>query len=317
VRRLGTFAIGLLVLLAAASPSRGADDAPLRIAVFPMASAVADVEGDWLANAVTDALVKVGRYDVLSRKLLSAVLAEQELNNSDLVDPKTAVKVGRLVGARYIATGSLLSANFEPGFFSKDEFRARAQLQLVEVETGRVVVSDTFLGVRSRLVMRRGETLGKLSAAEREKSFNEVATSIALQFADRVNLLHPLEGYVVKVDGARVAINLGAPSGVKVGQEFLVYEDADPIRDPVTGEVLSTDRRSLARLVVTSVEPKLAWTRVLVTYSSEAKTKVAGETVDLYPPKGFLKPEMSIIQTTLRAAEIQPELDRARRRRGH
>ena len=314
MRFLGTIlAIGLLF-----GGRAGAADAPetMRVAVFPMTSAVADIKPEWLEGAVTNALVKVGRYEVLVRNRLDAVLAEQKLNNSDLVDPKAAQAVGRLVGATYVATGSLLSANFEPGFFSKDQFRARAQLQVIEVETGRVVFSESFLGVRTQLVMRRGETLGRLSAAERERSFAEAADSIAFQFADRVNLLHPLAGYVVKVDGTRVALNLRDGSGVKAGQEYLVYVDDEPIRDPVTGENLATERKALGRVVVTSVEKGLSWARVVVTYSSAAKTKIAGETVDLFPPKGFLRPEMSVVQTAARAAAIEPELERARGRRG-
>jgi hypothetical protein len=315
MRRFAVIALAALMLFA--SPAQAADGSePMRVAVFPMTSAVADIKPEWLEGAVTNALVKVGRYEVLARTRLDAVLAEQKLNNSDLVDPKAAQAVGRLLGATYVATGSLLSANFEPGFFSKDQFRARAHLQVIEVETGRVVVSESILGVRKQLVMRRGETLGKLSAAEREQSFAEVADSIAFQFADRVNLLHPLAGYIVKVDGARIALNLGEDSGVKPGQEYLVYVDAEPIRDPVTGETLATDRKALGRLVVTSVEKRLSWARVVVTYSSAARTRVAGETVDLFPPKGFLRQEMSVVQTAARAAAIEPELQRMRGRRG-
>jgi hypothetical protein len=310
-------AVILAVSFAFVPTRAGANAAePIRVAVFPMTSAVADIKPEWLEGAVTNALVKVGRYEVLARTRLAAVLAEQKLNNSDLVDPKAAQAVGKLLGATYVATGSLLSANFEPGFFSKDQFRARAHLQVIEVETGRVVVSESILGVRKQLVMRRGETLGKLSDAEREQSFAEVADSIAFQFADRLNLLHPLAGYIVKVDGARVALNLGEDSGVKPGQEYRVYVDAEPIRDPVTGDTLSSERKALGRLVVTSVDKRLSWARVVVTYSSAARTKVAGETVDLFPPKGFLRQEMSVVQTAARAAAIEPELQRARARRG-
>ena len=157
--------------------------------------------------------------------------------------------------------------------------------------------------------------MSKLSVAEREKSVTESAAAIGFQFADRVNLLHPLEGYVVKADERRVALNLGAPSGVKVGHEFLVYEEASPIRDPATGEQLSVERRPVARLVVTAVEPKLAWAEVLVTYSPKARIRVAGELVDVPTAKHVVREEMSIVQTSMRADAIRPELERHRGRR--
>lgn len=299
---------------AAARPRQEAAAAP-RVAVFAMTSAVREVPAVALETAITDALVRESRYDVVARTQIDKVLAEQRLNNSDLVDPKQAVAVGKLLGANYVVTGSLLSASFEPGFFSKDEFRARAQLQVIDAETGKIVFSDTLTGVRTVLVMRRGASLSTISPAERDKSVGESLGAIADQFAGRVDLLHPLTGYVVKVDGTRVAINLGRSSGAKAGQEFLVYEEAEPIRDPVTGELLSTERRPLARLLVTSVEPKLSWTRLVVTHSPKARAEVAGERVDLEPVKGLVEPEMSIVQTEPRAAAIRQELDRLRRRR--
>jgi hypothetical protein len=315
MRNLLALSLLALVVLTVSRSARAESPQPVRVAVFPMSSDVADVRPELLEAAVTDALVRVGRFEVVARTQIDAVLREQRVANSDLVDPKTAAAAGRLLGATYVATGRLLAANFEPGFFSKDEFRARAQLQLLEVETGRIVLSETFVGVRSQLVMRRGETLSKLSPAEREKRLTESVASIAAQFADRVNLLRPLEGYVVKADGARVAINLGDGTGVKVGQEFLVYEEDEPIRDPATGEQLSVERHARGRLVVTAVEKRLSWTELLVTSSPAAKATVAGEVVDLYPVKGVVREQMSIVQTAARAAEIREALARARRRR--
>jgi len=309
-------ALALVALLSPFPSAASSESAkPMRIAVFPMTSEVPDIPAAWLEAAITDALVKSGRFDVLARTQIDAVLSEQRVATSDLVDPQTAVAAGKLLGATYVATGRLLAANFEPGFFSKDKYRARAQLQLVEVETGRIVLSETLTGMETQLVMRRGDTLTSLSSAEREKRFSASAATIATQFAEHVNLLRPLEGYVVKTDGSRIAINLGAESGVKPGHEFVVYEEAGPIRDPATGELLSVERRPLARLVVTSVERKLAWTQLLLTHSTSAKTPIAGELAELYPVKGVVHEQMSIVQTAARAAEIRTELERARRKR--
>ena len=307
-----------LVALLALLPSaiKAEEPEPLRVAVLPMSSAMPDVPAAALEGALVEALVRSSHYSVVTRTQMDQVLAEQKLNNSDLVDPAQARSVGKLLGADYLVTGSLLSANFEPGFFSKDQFLARAQLQLVEAETGKVLFADTFLGKRVTLVMRRGGALSKLSPAERDKSIHESLDAIAAQFVVRADLLHPLSGYVVKVDGARVAISLGSRSGVKPGHEFLVVEEAEPIRDPVTGDVLSTDRKRLARLQVTSVEERLAWARIVATHSPAAKLVIGGERVDLHAPKGFLEERMTVVQTEPRASEIAPELERARRRRG-
>jgi TolB-like protein len=306
--------LAVIVLFAPAVPGGAAAPAKPRVAVAAVTSVVkSPYAARALETALLDALVNSGRFEVVTRGQLDRVLAEQKLQNSDLVDPAEARRVGRLLGAQYLVVGSLLSADFEPGFFSKDRFLVKAQLQLVEVETGRIRTSDTFTGTRIVLMMKRKTGIGtELAPAEERKSIGEGAEAIARQFADRVGVIEPLEGYVVAVEGARVAINLGEASGVRPGQEFVAYTEGRRITDPVTGEVLAVERRKVARLVVTSVEEKLAWTDVVVTHSPTATATIGGEAVDLAPVVSVLEPAMPVLQTVARAQEIRKDLARLR-----
>jgi TolB-like protein len=266
-----------------------------------------------LETALIDALVNSGRFEVVTRGQLDRVLAEQKLANSDLVDPASALRVGRLLGAQYLVVGSLLAADFDAGFFSKDRFVVKAQLQYVDVESGRIQSSDTYTGTRIVLMMKRKGGLGsELSPAEERKSVQECAESIAGQFADRMGVLDPLEGHVVTVEPRRVAINLGAAAGVRPGHEFLVYLEGKRITDPVTGELLSVEKRKVARLAVTAVEEKLSWTEFVVTHSPSATTTIAGESVDLEPVVSIVEPAMLVVQTVPRAPQIRKELVRLR-----
>jgi hypothetical protein len=307
--------VAVLAILICAVPNHaGSGQKKPRIAVASVAAAAKDAyAAQALETALLDALVNGGRFEVVNRGQLDRVLAEQKLNNSDLVDPASAQRVGRLLGAQYLVVGSLLGADFDPGFFSKDRFLVKAQLQLVEVESGRIRTSDTFSGTRIVLMMKRKGGLGaELSPAEERKSIQEGAEAVARQFADRVGVVDPLEGYVVAVEGGRVAINLGEASGVRPGQEFVAYEEGRRITDPVTGELLSVERRKVARLAVTSVEEKLAWADLVVTHSPSAKATIAGEPVDLTPVTSVLQPAMPVIQTVTRAPQIRKDLARLR-----
>jgi curli biogenesis system outer membrane secretion channel CsgG len=307
-----------LALAAAALPvaTLAGADAKIHIAVAPFAtSAVGQYPSQAIESAITDALVNGGQYDVVARAQLDKVLAEQSFNNSQLVDPKAAQKVGRLLGAKFIVVGSLLSVGFQPGFFAKDKFETKAQIQLIDTETGSIKMSDTFVGTESRLGMTRDPGTNNIALAAATKCFENNVKSIAQQFVDRINLLNPLGGYIVAIDGERVAINLGEASGVKVGQEFMVYSEGSSIKDPVTGEALSIQKKNLARLLVTSVEPKLSWTTVVATHSPTADTQVAGETMDLMPAMGLLQPAMAVTQADSRAPVIRKELEKARKKR--
>lgn len=306
----------VLASIAVAPAARAAADPKISIAVAPFTSTfVPEYTSPAMVSAVTDALVRGGKYNVVARANLDKVLAEQQLNNSDLVDPKSAQKVGRLLGARYVVAGSLISVRWQPGFFSKDTYETKVQIQLVDSESGSILVSDTFVGTESRMGMARDFGTNNITVAEGMKCFENNLKVIAQQFVDRVNLLQPLEGYIVSIDGNRVAISLGGNAGAKIGQEFMVYAEGDRIKDPVTGETLSVQTTKVARLVVTSVEPKLAWTSIVTTYSPAADTQVAGETMDVFPVTTLLQPAMLVKLTDSKAALIQKDLDKARKKR--
>jgi curli biogenesis system outer membrane secretion channel CsgG len=307
------FALALAMLPAAA---HAAGEPKIQIAVAPFTATIGgQYSSQAIESAITDALVNGGKYDIVARSQLDKVLAEQSLNNSQLVDPKAAQQVGKLLGAKFIVVGALLSVNFMPGVFSKDKFETKVQIQLIETESGSIKVSETFVGLESKLGMARDPGTNNITLAAAVKCFENNLKMIAQQFVDRVNLLSPLAGYIVVIQGDRVAINLGQASGVKVGQEFMVYSEGNSIKDPVTGEVLSIQKQNIARLLVTTVEEKLSWTAVIATYSSKADTQIAGEMMDLMPPAGLLQPAMAVTQTDSRAAAIQKELEKARKKK--
>src|SRR5262245_31048135 len=60
----------------------------------------------WTTNVTTatleDAITQSGRFELITGAQRDKLLSEQGFNNSDLVDPKQATKVGKLLSARYI-----------------------------------------------------------------------------------------------------------------------------------------------------------------------------------------------------------------------
>ncbi len=70
-----------------------------------------------LQDMLASELVSLGSFQVLERKELEAVLSEQDLGASGRVDPKTAAKVGKLKGAKYLVAGTVSA--FEEGTSGK------------------------------------------------------------------------------------------------------------------------------------------------------------------------------------------------------
>jgi curli biogenesis system outer membrane secretion channel CsgG len=65
--------------------------------------------GAGISDMLVDELVNDGSFRVIERKRLDAIMAEQNLAQSERADPsaKTLVQIGKLLGARYVVTGSV------------------------------------------------------------------------------------------------------------------------------------------------------------------------------------------------------------------
>jgi curli biogenesis system outer membrane secretion channel CsgG len=63
--------------------------------------------GKGMSDQVVDELVNDGSFRVIERKKLDTILAEQDFQQSDRADPHTVAKVGKVLGVKYIITGSI------------------------------------------------------------------------------------------------------------------------------------------------------------------------------------------------------------------
>ncbi|MDH3402987.1 MAG: CsgG/HfaB family protein [Acidobacteriota bacterium] len=60
-----------------------------------------------LAGMLTNELAATGAFQMVERARLDAILDEQDLGASGRVDPATAAKIGQMVGAQYLVTGTV------------------------------------------------------------------------------------------------------------------------------------------------------------------------------------------------------------------
>lgn len=92
-----------------------------------------------LADMLITDLSNVNMLDIVERDKLEALLKEQKLSNSKEFDPKTAAKVGKLLGAQVILTG---------GYFEMTG-SLRIDARFIDVETGKILKSDGVDGQTS------------------------------------------------------------------------------------------------------------------------------------------------------------------------
>jgi TolB-like protein len=178
------FLLSLVVAAAAPASVAAAEKAPAAVqptvAVLYFDYAGRDPElgplRKGLAQMLISDLAAVDAVRIVERERLEAVLAEQKLSGSGKIDARTAARVGKLLGARYLVLGS---------FF--DVLKSlRVDARLVDVETGAIVASvgadgkvDDFLGLEQKVAA------GLREAAVRTATANTVATPAPPPPADR------------------------------------------------------------------------------------------------------------------------------------
>lgn len=110
--------------------------------------------GQGASDMLTTALVKCKKFRVYERDKLASLMKEQGLQLSGAVDGATAVRVGKLIGVKYIVTGAVTEygtskSGFNvPGYFAmgKRGYSASVDVRVVSVETGEILFADTGSG---------------------------------------------------------------------------------------------------------------------------------------------------------------------------
>jgi curli biogenesis system outer membrane secretion channel CsgG len=185
-----TLCAALLVALVAPvlADAAGKSDKP-RIAVLELKN---KADNQWWyhggAAATQDVfvteLVKSGKFRVVEREQLEALMQEKNLTLSGDVDPKTAVKIGKLLGVNYLLTGAVTEYGVTdkgahgsgigrlPGFSAgKRSFVAAINARLIDTNTGEIVWADEARAEESSVKVSVG---GFGGGVDDERMFDKV-----------------------------------------------------------------------------------------------------------------------------------------------
>jgi TolB-like protein len=166
--------VALLVLLPAVASADG-----LRLAVAEFDNAADtdtyDALGKGLQAMVTTDLAQVEGLTLVERERLAELVSELELAGSGMVDPATAAKVGKLLGATHMVAGT----------FTVVGEAMRLDARLVAVDSGEVVVAADADGEREAFFELEKELVKALLAAlDAELSPKERAAIARIHTAD-------------------------------------------------------------------------------------------------------------------------------------
>jgi peroxiredoxin/tetratricopeptide (TPR) repeat protein len=194
-----------------------------------------------LLQEFSQALLNQG-VTVVDRAILDKLLAELKLGSSELADPDTQLRLGRIMAARLITTGSFTGAG---------QNKAVA-MRIIDTETTNIAYSTT----------KRNIEIDPVGLAE------ELAAAVVKNVHDK----YPLKGRIAQADDdTTIIINLGKKQGAAPGQTFNVLGEGVPVE--INGRVIGMREAKLGQLEITASEDLMSYARVLEKKGSWAKNQ--------------------------------------------
>jgi curli biogenesis system outer membrane secretion channel CsgG len=272
--------------------------------------------GKGISDLLVKNLVQDGTYSVIERKALDKILAEQNFSNSDRANPASAAKIGKILGLDAIIVGSITQfgnetkntkvggggggfGGFGIGGIGKKDSKANVQLdaRLVDIDTAEILGVAEGKGESKRsstsLLGGGGNWHGfgggnadfgssdfqQTIIGEAVKAAVDQMTAGVIASAGKLQArVIKVEGLIAAVDGGQIVLNVGAKTGIKVGDHMSIERVTSTIKDPATGAVLRKLTTKLGELEVTDVDDISAVCKVVsgtgFKIGDEAKTVV-------------------------------------------
>ena len=238
---------GLIIVAGTGAPgvAAGSETGPMKVAVVGYGGGNWSPMADPLVNAMETALIQSGRFEVYERARLKKVLDEVGVEDSGLVDPEQAVRVGKLAGVQYVIYGSVNSAdckvttsNGRGGTTYSETATVSVHHAMTNVETGQIKPAGDFPETRSGPLFLSSYP----TDAEQRALCLQAAQATCKEFV--MGVVPPDPGRVIAVtDHGTVKVRLDMASGIGQDVDVAFYHltpefdrEHNPLIDPDTGK---------------------------------------------------------------------------------
>lgn len=257
---------------------------------------------DWSAPQVTwtspgaieaqliEALKESGRWRVLERLDMGAILGEQQLSGGNMSALKGAqMLVKPVVTEAAVESGKSRNIRFAGMGGSKDDsvFRVSMNLRIYDVQTGDVLDTVTVTGQQQSQSRSRGARFGNWDI-EKGKSGGDTTGEVTKDLIERAVKALDHKAYSVRwastiktISGGKAVMLGGKRDGVEKGMMFDLYQLGEAIIDEDTGEILDGGEEMLVgKVKAVQVKDKITF---LGRVSGDSPRK--GDVVKLIEPK--------------------------------
>jgi tetratricopeptide (TPR) repeat protein len=181
-----------------------------------------------MSARLTRQLEASGRVQVVDSILVERLIKILGLDQKDLADKETTLRLARAMGATILVKGSVY---YLPGG------------SLLKIN-----MMDTDRSEKSNVITRQFSS--EITVKKDLHWLNrEMLTNIIMHY--------PLQAYVVEVSGHQVLVNLGSREGVVTGTIFNVIEESAPV--VYKGKSFQPDPSVIAQVHVVKIEPEFSY----------------------------------------------------------
>jgi hypothetical protein len=222
---------------------------------------------DRLADLLVSELMANRNYELIERTQLAKLMQEQGLGQTGILDQSNAAQIGKIGALDYIVLGSLTQASVvdregEIGFGANKgqktysaEVKVGINLKVIEVETGKIVLSDDAWNNK---IFTKDSRYATVSAENVMEVAKKAITGVAFKVLREIA---PLEPSILKVDAKGIIIDMGREDGIKEGQRFEIVREGEPLLDR-NGAVIGVEKIEIGYVTVSSVDAATAKAKV-------------------------------------------------------
>jgi hypothetical protein len=152
-----------------------------------------DSDREKLASLLPETLQTEERVNIVEREILDKLLDELKLSVSDLADPLTSMKIGKVLSARIIITGNIIA----------DKKGFTVVLRCIDTKTTAV-----------KKVISAKSSAGEIDS--------DIINDLGGKLINWARTDFPLKGRIISMSGDKCGINLGQMHGLKKGDRLEV-----------------------------------------------------------------------------------------------
>jgi curli biogenesis system outer membrane secretion channel CsgG len=280
--------LGLCAACVLAVATQGYAQARIKVAIWEFDNNAAHSYWYWdkmgpaarniIDTAFSEDKLLSSKFSVVERDKLNLVLKEQGLAQTGAVDPATAAKVGKILGVKYIILGGIDKFNVDNTRAGLGRLGVGGNLQQSNATISLRVVDSTtaerVIAISGDAQVKKGGGFIKDAAYSKDSEWGLASETIDAaakevvkklttgdylsRISNAANPTGTLEGKIIKVEENKAFINLGASSGIKMGDKFNIINVGEALIDPDTGAKLGASEKQIGTGSVVEVQDKFA-----------------------------------------------------------